>query len=132
MREYSIVMPKRLLAKWLKALRSGTIRQGRGKLIDSHGRMCCLGVLEYVAGGNKRCAVEHRSEVPTTEWLGKNGVQFYDYCGSRTSNPTLFMDDRTSTAADLNDESVDRSGSGRHPYTFKKIADIIEANAKGI
>ena len=34
---------------WLKALRSGEYEQGRGRLCDPEGRMCCLGVLYDVA-----------------------------------------------------------------------------------
>lgn len=38
-------MNKRLKDKWVKALRSGKYKQGKGKLLGPNNRFCCLGVL---------------------------------------------------------------------------------------
>jgi len=44
-------MDAKLKRKWLKALRSGEYRQGRGKLVSERGtNFCCLGVLADVMG----------------------------------------------------------------------------------
>lgn len=42
-------MDAKLKAKWVKALRSGKFKQARGVLRHSPTRMCCLGVLRYLA-----------------------------------------------------------------------------------
>ena len=41
-------MDQELKAKWVAALRSGTYTQGRAKLKDEAGAMCCLGVLREI------------------------------------------------------------------------------------
>lgn len=38
-------MDKAIKRKWVKALRSGKYKQGKGHLKDERGRFCCLGVL---------------------------------------------------------------------------------------
>lgn len=43
-------MDAELKGKWVKALRSGKYKQGKGVLCD-RGKHCCLGVLCRVAGG---------------------------------------------------------------------------------
>lgn len=44
-------MNKKLKAKWLRALRSGLYRRGRGALANSAGtKFCCLGVLADIQG----------------------------------------------------------------------------------
>lgn len=44
-------MDAKLKRKWLKALRSGEYRQGRGQLVTGDGKnFCCLGVLADVMG----------------------------------------------------------------------------------
>jgi hypothetical protein len=42
-------MDEKLKAKWVKALRSRTYRQGDGMLLN-RGKYCCLGVLCRIAG----------------------------------------------------------------------------------
>lgn len=42
-------LPKRLKAKWVKALRSGDFEQARGFLVGADG-YCCLGVLGTICG----------------------------------------------------------------------------------
>jgi len=41
-------MNKRMKTKWIKALRSGRYKQGRGRLKTEKGSYCCLGVLNKV------------------------------------------------------------------------------------
>lgn len=51
-------MNKRLKAAWVKALRSGKYRQGKGSLkeenLSGETEFCCLGVLNEVAGVQQR------------------------------------------------------------------------------
>ena len=56
-------LPKAFKAKWLKALRSGTFKQGQGRLhekIEGEDTYCCLGVACVISG-------------VTTRVLGKRG-----------------------------------------------------------
>lgn len=83
---------------WLAALRSGKYRQANGKLRNSSGAMCCIGVLGHIQGVpnqylNERCGI--------TLPHGKNAE--------------LRAKDR-STLARMNDVGI----------PFKKIADFIE------
>jgi hypothetical protein len=41
-------MDATLKAKWVKALRSGEIKQAKGTLLEDGGAMCCLGVLATI------------------------------------------------------------------------------------
>lgn len=42
-------MDKKIKQEWLAELRSGKYTQGKGRLCDSKGALCCLGVLCVVA-----------------------------------------------------------------------------------
>lgn len=112
--------------KWLKALRSGEYKQGRGSLQKSGNRFCCLGVL---------CDL-YQKEHPTSFWDKDHPTSFWDgykFVISegriRTALPPqkvldwagmvdVFYIDNNSlqNLASKNDEGA----------SFKQIADIIE------
>lgn len=47
------MMNRKIKQKWLNALRSGNFQQGTGKLRDSNGNYCCLGVLCEITGNGQ-------------------------------------------------------------------------------
>lgn len=123
MTDKTIRMPKKLLAKWLKALRSGEYKQTKGRLYrpETCG-FCCLGVLQHVASGGSVEAYVDDGEymtLPSLRWLRDNGIEFNDRAGSGTTVPMLPTLGRN--AASANDRGM----------KFKRIADAIEACAEG-
>lgn len=102
---------------WVKELRSGRIKQGRGQLEKRDGSMCCLGVLSKLSGAerntdnslitydNNRFAASQTAR----EWVGlSNDVGGYDR-------------NIKSLAADNDDGMI-----------FAELADIIEAEPQGL
>ena len=53
-------MDKKLKAKWVKALRSGEYKQGKGYLED-RGKFCCLGVLADAVGRERLGIAAHQN-----------------------------------------------------------------------
>ena len=89
-------MTKRKARAWIKALRSGEYKQGRGTLsADSH--FCCLGVYGAI-----------------------NGVPEEDLIGRGLLPPHVLPQTTQSRLAGMND------GIGAFQMTFKEIADHIE------
>lgn len=120
-KEITIRMPKRYLRSWLKALRSGEYRQGKGALYSpTKAQFCCLGVLQHVVMRGK---VEHDENgfraLPTEEWGRRFGIEcrITAYGSLNPYLPTL-----RDNAANLNDDGT----------SFKKLADAIEACAEGV
>ena len=99
-------MDKKLKAKWLRALRSGKIKQGRGALIDGKGRMCCIGVLGRVVG------IDDETLLERSAYLRGTGLEKIDAC-----NIDRFLD----PLAVLNDGNKEK-----RPQSFKQIAKYIE------
>lgn len=80
-------MNKRVKTKWVKALRSGNYRQGRGRLRED-GRFCCLGVLCDVSKLGRWPSAVHEPSyvtrrgipcdaflpVEVSEWAGVNRI----------------------------------------------------------
>jgi hypothetical protein len=121
--EKTIRMPKKLLKRWLKALRGGTYTQATGTLYEPEScGFCCLGVLQHAVSGGYVETYENGDwqAFPSLGWRQKNGVEFYNDCGDDTCDP--WIPSMEMTAADLND--------GGH--TFAEIADAIEACAEGV
>ena len=137
-------MPNELNAnaqKWVDALRSGKYKQTREALRNDEGnepKFCCLGVAcdlyaketnvdgwqKIETGVNtlyKFVSEESSSEAalprPVAEWLGLNSVE-------GEFDPEL-AGLKVSTLIALNDDHDMR-------YDFKKIADIIESQPKGL
>jgi hypothetical protein len=103
-------MNKKVIKKWVKALRSGKYKQGTGKLRDEENNFCCLGVLtDLYIKKNK------------LKW--NNGISFhYDFRGQCFTLTKEVVDwvmldhDIESELIHMNDNKV----------TFKEIADYIE------
>lgn len=118
----TIRMPAALLAKWLAALRSSTlngkpITQAKGKMTDTRGGYCCLGVLCKITTG--RISNHNGSELPSLNWLAKNNISFTDEHGKAIETP--FLHSFKDFASNANDQGG----------TFHEIADAIEACAEG-
>lgn len=110
--------------KWLKALRSGKYKQGKGALRiikDGETQYCCLGVLcdlyakeKKIKGWNKNNTFSNTEETAVlpeivVKWAGLKKVG---------ANPSTKSTRRG--LASLNDSSVEVNNS------FKQIANIIE------
>ena len=94
--------------KWLKGLRSGEYKQGKGQLRTKDGKYCCLGVAAVVNGMQMdRCG----------EGLLDEKGHFRGY------NPIakIIGDDNVGTLYQMNDSMTDGK-------TFEEIADWIEKN----
>ena len=102
-------MDTKLKAKWVKALRSGKYKQGRGMLLDGKGRMCCLGVLESICRTPKKVLLANPTTLIPVEG-SERGVSIHV----------------RRTLALMNDG--DKYDSTRKPKTFKQIATYIEKN----
>lgn len=104
-------MKKKVMEKWVKALRSGKYEQGKNKLYSAlNDEYCCLGVLCEIAPKSytkvKKDSDENLSAYP----LVKKWAEIKDdNCKIPYSSLTI-----------LNDEGA----------SFEEIADIIEQNWK--
>lgn len=121
-RKITIRMPKRRLAKWLKALRSGEYTQGTMALFnESDTSYCCLGVLQHcLAGGVEYHHSGQPEGVPSIEWLSDWGISFKEWNGTISDVP--YLPELHANAARANDQLS----------SFAKIADAIEACAEGV
>lgn len=118
-------MKQAVMKKWVKALRSGKYKKTT-EALTRHGRYCCLGVL---------CELAIKEGIP----VEKRKVQFrtgshsYDekegtlpkrvkkWAGIKRGNP--YLRNMACTLTEANDELR---------YPFEKIADIIEAQWRGM
>lgn len=135
-----VVMPAKLLAKWLRRLNDPRTKRDRGALlIPESGGMCCLGVMQVAATGstkgiqrysNSRYA-HHKTpmRLPTLHWLTKHGIYFWDRNGKRDVRP--YLPELKVDAAEAND-GCRYNTPGKYEYTFKDIAKAIKATAKGV
>jgi len=99
-------MDQEIKQEWVKALRSGDFKQGRGKLRNGDG-YCCLGVLCQVIG----VVISDDGEVCLGEQGTRDGyAPLYEIIGRTQDSSTLWM---------MND---------RDKASFPEIADYIEAN----
>ena len=69
----TIEMTKAQWKAWDKHLRSGEIQQARSDMCDPHGKMCCLGVLEYALEGT---VVDAENGFPSLYFLKKHNITF--------------------------------------------------------
>lgn len=128
-----ITMPKELLEKWLKALRSGEYKQAKGTLYDPAIKgFCCLGVLQHLATDGQ---VEYllngkESMAPVDEVVQAMGLpttSFYKAQG-------ISMKGNESALAEMNDGygEDEEDYDYEEPRDFDQIADYIEANSEGV
>lgn len=100
-------MKKAIATKWVKALRSGKYKQGRGCLLDE-GKYCCLGVLCEVVSPESRDWYFGAQLTKTI--AGK--------CGIKSLDGALPESSESYSLSILNDSGV----------SFETIAKIIEDN----
>lgn len=113
-----MMMDAKLKRKWVKALRSGEYRQGRGLLVSNSGKsFCCLGVLADIQG----CVWGTDAWGNLIPFLPKSEKPLSRY-GSDMLSPRLgaggLSKTRQGKLAEMNDSNK----------TFKEIADYIEKN----
>lgn len=117
-------MDKRIRTQWVKALRSGKYKQGRGQLKDGN-TFCCLGVL---------CDLFRKSKSNGEEEQWENDV----FMGNYTGLPSTVMEwaGLASEDPECRDKSLSRYNDGIpgiepgtfavKPKSFKQIATLIE------
>jgi hypothetical protein len=128
-------MNQEIKAQWTKALRSRKYKQGR-EALQKDGKFCCLGVLcelaveagvpikkelnPYIPGGiNYDGEAAYVPEV-VAEWAGLN-----------TFKPKVDFEGWATALDSLNDGDKEDSDGPyiRKPLGFRKIADLIDADA---
>ena len=117
-------MKAKIADLWIKALRSGDYKQGRGQLEDNKGRFCCLGVLCDLAikdGVKINREIGHYNNLFTYDTnTGSLPDKVMKWSGLKTSDGTYkYYSDTIRALWRHNDE-------GR--MSFEEIADIIEEN----
>jgi len=110
-------MKKEVMEKWVKALRSGDYKQGKGAL-HSEGKFCCLGVLCELSPIEGKI----RKYDNTYIYDGRYGVlpgSVLEWSGVTCSNgETRGHGNNDTSLIHLNDTG----------NTFEQIADLIENN----
>jgi hypothetical protein len=131
-------MNKRVMKKWIKALRSGKYKQGKGYLKQFNSknepRHCCLGVLcelydqQMKKNHKKTLFTEHMIDSETVEFISFNkhdgGLPKEVREWANMINPCgeFINKDRVEYLSDLNDDGK----------KFSTIADIIEKNVENL
>lgn len=105
-------MKKRIKQSWMKALRSGEYKKGKGQLLTSDGKYCCLGVLTRLYCKSKKV----RWSKATKENSGTLPREVKVWAGIDNSNPAVKFKTKWSSLAGVNDNT---------DTTFPEIADII-------
>lgn len=126
----NIRMPKKLLKKWLEALRSGKYKQGQNRLGSAKEGYCCLGLLQRVADGRVGCSED---SLLSQEWIKSKGIigdgvvdvglgevdmEFSNFPAAFDSADTMYCQ----YASEANDIAE---------LSFEKIADLVELNVEG-
>ena len=149
-------MNKTIMKKWVKALRSGKYKQGRGTLcqVDKKGNesFCCLGVLCDLYNKDRKAKKKkglNVERVPKDE-LGDGGglakaqfVTMYDNMDGTLPDVVshwaefnewnyegnfMALEGRDTTSVSRSLVDLNDGGHGRKPKNFEYIADIIEEN----
>jgi hypothetical protein len=131
-------MNKRVMKKWIKALRSGKYKQGKGYLKQFNSknepRHCCLGVLcelydqQMKKNHKKTLFTEHMIDSETVEFISFNkhdgGLPKEVREWANMINPCgeFINKNRVEYLSDLNDDGK----------KFSTIADIIEKNVENL
>lgn len=114
-------MNKKIMQKWVKALRSGTYAQATDTLVTNDDRFCCLGVLCNLA-----------AEDGQGEWVPRDNT--WAFQAKYTSDTSALPDDikywadmgsNDGTLKDFHKSLAEMNDAGK---TFLEIADIIEDN----
>lgn len=104
---------------WVKALKSGKYKQGKGKLSHA-GRYCCLGVLCSIYAREKKIKLPN---VINSVGSCANKVLPLDveYWASCASDPSLIYNGLDFYISSLNDGT-----KSRNSLNFNQIADLIK------
>jgi hypothetical protein len=115
-------MDKALKAEWVAALRSGEIKQCKGRLLETDGSMCCLGVLEHVCQTptDVIAAFVDDLSIPLPD---ADGVRRHQSKNLELRGIDLNMRERLANMNDGNSKEHDYK-----PLSFSEIADFIEKN----
>lgn len=114
-------LPKRIKTKWLKALRSGKYKQGKGTLYDPTTKtFCCLGVLEHVCldGKVEHYPLDHHG--PLSETCATPSDEFWELINVEVNEDLGQVENKLVNMNDGNPFRPRRS--------FKQIANWIEKN----
>lgn len=116
-------MNKRIMKKWVKALKSGKYKQGEGALKNRAGGYCCLGVLTclYNKEKNARIRLVGESYPPpkVRDWAGLLSVSPKFYSKEFKEQVSL---------PQINDGGVTSKLENIRAGSFSEIADIIETH----
>lgn len=116
------MIPKKIKAEWVAALRSGDYKQGKHTMYNQeYKRFCCLGVLEHVCMGGR---VETSFD-PSDEFL-----RHAPYVNAYLALPTgKFYDEYNICLRETGIEQrlINMNDSG---MSFADIADYIEQNVE--
>lgn len=114
-------MDPKIKKQWVKALRSGEYEQGRGRLCNAKGQMCCLGVLADIAvEGDWVFSKDHDSWSLQPDDGGPPEVHFL---------PDTVCDKLGLSAAEVGRLAQLNDGTFDNPdhRSFDQIADYIES-----
>jgi hypothetical protein len=105
-------MKKEHADEWIKALRSGKYKQGKGYLYNAaYNKWCCLGVLNDLHGGR----------------LGNGTIGTLRLDNGIIKSDTGFICSLNARLVDLNDKGyTDTDGFTKDSLNFDEIADIIQ------
>ena len=123
-------MKKHIAMKWVKALRSGKYKQGRGNLRNTFNEFCCLGVLcNLHAQAHPNFAAEQTAPNAYDGHTGVLGTTVLEWSGMTTDcgdfNRSLV---RGAPRNPSNTALVDLNDTAK--WSFAKIATFIEKNWK--
>jgi len=119
-------MKKRVMNKWVKALRSGEYRQCKGSMVETNGKgdkFCCLGVLTNIY-------VEENGMKGFT-YLEKEG---WKYCTGNNDKGNGLLNEKVREWAGLNsnngelENGTDLASLNDGGKSFNTIAKVIEKN----
>lgn len=114
-------MDKKLKAKWLKALRSGKYKQGKGVLRTADNRFCCMGVLVDVM--SKKAWPKVTTEIGTLILGAEHSVMAYEVEQNGTALDYDTMR-RIGLETRHQGDLINMNDAGKR---FTTIADYIEA-----
>lgn len=114
-------MNKEIAKKWVKALRSGKYKQGKGFLRTTKNEYCCLGVL---------CEI-HRTVHKKNKWVTKDGVKFYMQTEAALPKTVMKWANVKRQFGSLSSETT-LAALNDNGKTFNQIADIIEKRVEAL
>ncbi len=117
-------MNPELKAKWIAALRSGEIEQGKGQLGSPENEMCCLGVLCHVQN------IDMQRAEPTEDIMGNSEVTYDDVVDDYVPKKWAYREypSKEQAAGLTPSQCTDLADMNDHENSFAVIADWIEEN----